>query len=66
MEELYLEMYEVQLKGACLVGASAAERTVYVFHNIRNESRYNKILHYVLRIHMEGTKKRGRTHEAVL
>lgn len=38
----------VRLKGACLIGASESELTVYVFHNLRNEHRLKTILQYII------------------
>lgn len=35
------------LKKACLVGASLDERTLYVFHDIRNQQRYLAVLQFI-------------------
>ena len=45
----------IALRGACLVGASEAELTIYVFHNLRNETRLHKILNFILRKQRQGT-----------
>lgn len=42
---------EVSLKGACLVGASETELTIYVFHNLKNKERFKKIINYILMKH---------------
>lgn len=42
---------EVSLKGACLVGASETELTIYVFHNLKNKERFKKIISYILMKH---------------
>ncbi|MBR2959028.1 MAG: glycoside hydrolase family 18 protein [Bacteroidales bacterium] len=39
---------EISLKGACLVGASETELTIYVFHNLKNKDRFKKIINYIL------------------
>ncbi|MBR1851250.1 MAG: hypothetical protein IJ789_07770 [Bacteroidales bacterium] len=39
---------QVRLRGACLVGASESELTIYVFHNIKTRNRYQKIVRHVL------------------
>ncbi|MBP3763278.1 MAG: hypothetical protein J6I49_05280 [Bacteroidales bacterium] len=41
---------KVSLRGACLIGASEAELTVYVFHRVKNEARFRRIVQYVMRM----------------
>ena len=41
------------LKKACLVGASLEEHTVYVFHDIRNQERYQAVLHFIKELKTE-------------
>jgi len=41
----------ISLKEACLIGASESERTIYVFHDLRNEKRVGQILKYILERH---------------
>lgn len=49
----------ISLKGACLVGASEAELTIYVFHNLRSEARFHKILYFILQKRQQGTSVTG-------
>lgn len=42
----------VSLKGACLIGASESEHTIYVFHNLQNKDRLGKIISYILEKHV--------------
>lgn len=39
---------KISLKGACLIGASESELTIYVFHNLRNEHRLKTIIQYIV------------------
>lgn len=40
---------KVSLKNACLIGASQAELTIFVFHDLRNEDRMLTIIQYILK-----------------
>lgn len=40
---------KVSLKNACLIGASQAELTIFVFHDLRNEDRMLTIIQHILK-----------------
>lgn len=42
---------QIALKNTCCIGASQSERTIYVFHGIRNGKRYQKILRFIMEKH---------------